>query len=1173
MRRALSLVLVGLFLGVPVHAAEPVVLDLGTDPALRVTSVSLDEVTVEVDVGRLRFFDVETPEGTFTQVTIPGFHRSREIGRPAVPVMNRLVAIPDGAEASVEVVEAKTRRVRLADVGVEHRLMPAQPSLSKSADPGQQPFHFDRAAYATPVTLDDLELAGMVEQGRLRALDFGRLEVRPVAYDPVREELEVAESLRLRVRFEGGRPGTTEDLLARTRSPFFDGVYGRFAGSKGLHESYPDVVRDEVTYVVVTPPEFEAGLEDFVAWKTERGFHVEVGVIGTPEVGSTTSSIQSYLHGLFHGATPQQPAPSFVLFVGDVAQCPTWTVSGNATDRPYCTVDGDGIPDMYYGRFSATNAAELQAIVDKTMTYDTLSMADPSYLGDVVLIAGADASWAPTHGNGTINYGTDNYFDAAHGIDADVHLYPQSQYDASLIVSEVGQGRGFVNYTAHGSRTSWADPSFTQSDIAGLQNVDEYGLVIGNCCLTSTYDYAECFAESWLRAPDRGAIGYIGGSNSTYWDEDVYWSVGSTASITADMPFENTGLGAYDGLFHDHGEDEDQWYVTQHAVAFCGNLAVQESGSSRTDYYWDIYNLMGDPSLPVHVGVPEANPVVHADNLVANQTSITVSAAVGSYVGVSQDGVLLGAGTVHDGATDVTIDYLQPLQAGVAARIVVTGQNLAPYVTDLPVAAPSEVTISPVELPSGVPTEVAVRVLRNDGVTPIPGVEVRVSDPMDYEVTAFTDSAGRATVDVDYPYGTALGVRGTHPTEGFLFDEQLTVTAAPLVEPDLTVSTEFGLVDLFGMNLQSTIVASSQTPGTTLVAYVPGLGRMESTSDTLVCTPTQGGEVRAFLLVSGHQIHAETFPVLTQGSVRGTVQLEGETDFSGVTVAASPGGASTVTAADGSYLLTGLEPGDHTLTAEREGFSVGTTPLTLGEGEHLDGVDFALSIVYEIEVCEDAALAIPDDFTRGVTSTMEVASAGEITWARVHLDLTHTYQGDLIVQLISPSGTTVVLHDRSGGSVDDIVGWYPDALMPSESLDAFAGEDMAGSWRLHVSDNAGYDTGTLNSWCLNLGYAGGTVTAVKAPRTLGLERNVPNPFNPSTTIAFSIPREGEVRLTVYDLRGRRVATLVDTVLPAGPHRRTWDGCDDRGRPLASGTYFYRLNTGDRALSRKMLLLK
>ena len=644
--------------------AAPQTLDLGAQPSLEVAPAAGDDLTVRLEVGKLQFVDVETKEGTFTRLVIPGFHAAQEVGQPALPMMNRLVAMPQGASATVEVVSRQTRRVRLADHGVQHLLMPAQPSLAKSADPAAATFHLDAAAYQTAGLKAAGELARVVPQGRLRAVDFARLEVAPVRYDPVAGELEVTERLELRIRHTGGDAAATADLMARTHSPFFDGVYQRIAGVRGLHDDYPDRVRDEVTYVIITPSMFTAQLQDFITWKTERGFDVVVGEIGSPEVGTTTSSIRDYIHGLYDGATPDQPAPSFVLFVGDVAQCPTWQVSGDATDRPYCAVDGDNVPDIYYGRFSATNSTQLQNILDKTMMYDQFTMPDPSYLDEVVLIAGYDSSFGGTHGNGTINYGSGNYFNAAHGIDADIHLYPQSGSDDALIVSEVSAGRAFVNYTAHGSQTSWSDPSFTQSNINSLQNAGKYGLAIGNCCLTSTYDYGECFAETWLRAPDRGMIGYIGASNSTYWDEDVYWSVGYTSNISSIIRYEDTELGVYDALWHEHGEDEDQWYVTQHAIVFCGNLAVQESGSGLTDYYWNVYNLMGDPSISPYLGIPEANPVVHAPNLVANMTEMSVEAAVGSYVGVTQDGVLLGAGTVHQGEAGTTVAFREPLARG-----------------------------------------------------------------------------------------------------------------------------------------------------------------------------------------------------------------------------------------------------------------------------------------------------------------------------------------------------------------------------------------------------------------------------------------------------------------------------------------------------------------------------
>lgn len=88
-----------------------------------------------------------------------------------------------------------------------------------------------------------------------------------------------------------------------------------------------------------------------------------------------------------------------------------------------------------------------------------------------------------------------------------------------------------------------------------------------------------------------------------------------------------------------------------------------------------------------------------------------------------------------------------------------------------------------------------------------------------------------------------------------------------------------------------------------------------------------------------------------------------------------------------------------------------------------------------------------------------------------------------------------------------------------------------------------------------------------------LHAAVPNPFNPSTKIAFDLPQAAPVRLAIFDLRGARVRTLIDEALPAGPHVRTWDGRDDAGQGVASGVYFIRLDAGARRAQEKGILLK
>jgi len=93
------------------------------------------------------------------------------------------------------------------------------------------------------------------------------------------------------------------------------------------------------------------------------------------------------------------------------------------------------------------------------------------------------------------------------------------------------------------------------------------------------------------------------------------------------------------------------------------------------------------------------------------------------------------------------------------------------------------------------------------------------------------------------------------------------------------------------------------------------------------------------------------------------------------------------------------------------------------------------------------------------------------------------------------------------------------------------------------------------------------------PDELVLEQNYPNPFNPTTSISFSLPQTTHVSLVVYNILGERVVTLVEGDLSAGAHTATWNSMDASGNPVASGIYFYRLETNGAVATRKMLLLQ
>ncbi|MCL4540514.1 MAG: T9SS type A sorting domain-containing protein [Bacteroidetes bacterium] len=97
--------------------------------------------------------------------------------------------------------------------------------------------------------------------------------------------------------------------------------------------------------------------------------------------------------------------------------------------------------------------------------------------------------------------------------------------------------------------------------------------------------------------------------------------------------------------------------------------------------------------------------------------------------------------------------------------------------------------------------------------------------------------------------------------------------------------------------------------------------------------------------------------------------------------------------------------------------------------------------------------------------------------------------------------------------------------------------------------------------------------SVGAPKDYKLYNNFPNPFNPSTKIAFELPKASRVTLTIYDVLGREVAEIADRNYPAGYSELTWNGMNRKGEEVSSGVYFYRITAGKWSMVMKMMSLK
>lgn len=672
------------------------------------------QIRISFSTPELKVNDVKLLNSNFNSLSYDNFSSQSVVGLPALPTMVKIIEVPlgDGLTYTIESMVCDT--LDGSALGISQQIIPAQPSRSKS-DVSPLRLVKDDAAYATDAFCGapaiELEAIGVA-----RDRNLARIIYNPIRWNPVTNQLIIVKNITVAVRQQNADIAATKRMQHLYHSPAFNSGVATInsLGSKDNHTNAP------LRYTIVAHSSFRGALDDFAAWKRRKGFIVDLVYTDDANVGSTTSSIRSYLQGLYDNATESMPAPTYVLFVGDVAQVPAFYLTSQpySTEQQYsdlsycCWTGNDNLPDCYYGRFSAQNLDQLTPQISKTLMYEQYTFPDPSYLSTAALIAGVDGGYssdnAYTYGDPAMDYVAKTYVTASNGFNNIVYYKNNTSFaptgvtvtgssqasgTAAALRTLYNNGCGWVNYTAHGGETSWSNPSFTTSNVAQMTNNNKPMVMIGNCCLTNSFQVDACFGEALLRKDNNaGAVAYIGGSNSTYWVEDFYWSVGirSNISNTMNTNYDANNLGMYDKLFHSHNEAYSNWFTTMGAMIFAGNMAVEASSSSSgmKEYYWQIYHLMGDPSLiPYCHGVPAVMTANVPEAISLGSSTMTINAVPYAYIGVTDvNGTLVGAAFADANGT-ATVNFFSPLSTPGTYEVAITAQGYQPYFQNINIIA------------------------------------------------------------------------------------------------------------------------------------------------------------------------------------------------------------------------------------------------------------------------------------------------------------------------------------------------------------------------------------------------------------------------------------------------------------------------------------------------------
>ena len=571
---ARSVPTIGVFLlaAVRVAAAGDAAVDV------RVLESAPDRVVLEVLV---RDFDIEPvliDGAPYVGLKLGKESPIKVAGSPELPNVCRSIVISDDARFTAHVLASEHYDVEDIDVA------PSKGFIFRHTNPEDVPYTFgdaydEDAFYPGP-------LAELRDPYILRDLRGIVVEVNPFQYNPVQRLLRVYTQVTVEVVADG--PGEV-NVLRRPATPrepslAFHHLYERHFLNFPSGARY--VPLDETgDMLIIAHDAWLANVQPLVNHKNARG--ISTTAVGVSTIGNTPAAIKAYIQGLFDSGDL-----AFVLLVGDAAQVasPQVTVQyeTESADPTYALLAGaDNYPDLLVGRFSAESAAQVDTQVLRSIAYET---GAPS---------GEDWFWRGTGVASNEGPGDDGEFDYQHldNIRTDLLSYGYTQVDriydpgatAAQVSAALNAGRGIVNYTGHGSPTSWGTTGFSVSHVNALTNVGMLPFIFDVACNNGTFDGYTCFAEAWLRATSggqpTGAVAIYASSVSQYWDPPMCAQDEFADLLVAEA---YSSLGA---LYY---------------AASC--QMMDEYGAAGADMY-KTWHLFGDPSLRVSSFCSDAGTV------------------------------------------------------------------------------------------------------------------------------------------------------------------------------------------------------------------------------------------------------------------------------------------------------------------------------------------------------------------------------------------------------------------------------------------------------------------------------------------------------------------------------------------------------------------------------------
>ncbi len=685
---------------------------------------------VNYELGQFSLSQINYRGEEMSEISINAICIPNDAGLPNLPVESRLIAIPQGAKAQINVVRAEKQTFQNVNIA---------PALRLQAEDEKPEMNYekDMKVYARNAFYPENPFS--VNESYIRGVDAINVSITPFQYNPVTKELVVYTDIELSVEYSGGNGHIGDDRL---RSPYWDPI---LAAELMNYDQLPVIDyearmqdwirnnRDGAEYLIIIPNNaaWEPYAQQLKEFRTKQGIITEVYRLDQIPA-TTTSQLKTWFHNAY---STWQIAPVAVCLFGDHNTNMALGIPAETTSHPYsgsCITDNfyadavgnDNLPDMVFSRLVAQNESELPVFVGKQIEYEyTNPNMDPSFYSSPVTALGWQTErwfqlcsevfggymrnkgyntnrinciyqgtpgsvWSSAQNTATVaNYFGPNGQNYIPASPADMGGWTGGTPDQ--VVQAVNNGTFWIQHRDHGLDEGWGEPAVRNHHIDQLNNVGKLPFVMSINCQTGMFNYTgsngNCFTEKWMRrtynGENAGAVGVLSPTEVSYsFVNDAYvWGV-------YDL-FDGDFMPTY-GPFQPAAPQTGNWMPAFGNVA--GKYFLDQSSwpynADSKDITYTMFTAHCDAFLRIFTQVPEAMAVNHQSVQLAGLVQFQITAPEGTTIALTKgEGANLEIVAVATGTGSVQTIDIAPQVPPTVLHLTVTGQNYLRYEADIDV--------------------------------------------------------------------------------------------------------------------------------------------------------------------------------------------------------------------------------------------------------------------------------------------------------------------------------------------------------------------------------------------------------------------------------------------------------------------------------------------------------